>query len=262
MRSAAEVKAAADYLQQYHDRFSFETRNHVASRILTKAASLGAGLSNHEYLERQAGRGICDLDEVCQAIEKRAYCISPDIKANPGADGKPAESLRSVFQKMAKSVRDLPQQALQPATLLKLAVTLDQLDRNLGLIKQYGTVLEPPENVIFRITFDKVATELSAHVSTTTGKVYEKAAFRTLTKTDVRELFGDEFADRVTTPLGAIDAEKMADEIATLPRPDAALLDALLSDRSILPVLNKSASVRTGLTDEAMAAIAAMYGQA
>lgn len=261
MRSAVEVKAAADYLQQYHDRFSFPVRNHVATRVLTKAASFGASLQNKEYLERQAGRGVCDPKEVCAAIEKRALAIPEDAGVTIDSDGKRTEGLRTVFRKMAESIKALPHLALQPATLLKLAGTLDALDRQLGLTASYGKSLEPPENVLFRVTFDKVATELSAHVATSTGKVYERAAFRKLAKADVRDLLGEEFADRVTTPLGEIDTEKMADEIATLPRPDAALLDGLLSEKSILPVLHKEAAARVGLTPEAMEAIAATYGR-
>jgi hypothetical protein len=114
--------------------------------------------------------------------------------------------------------------------------------------------------VIFKSTFCKIASEITQHVATTSGKYYEKEAFRRLPLADVTALFGDEFADRVKTPLGEVDAEKMAEEVATLPRPDAQLLDGLLSDNGITPVMHKAASAKQGFTKAQMEQVAAGYG--
>lgn len=260
MRTAMEVKAAAEYVQEHRDKFSYPVRRTMALKILEKAAGFGAAIGGHaEFLEKQAGRGVCDPAEVVEAIEKRAMCVPADAGVTYDDNGKPTGGLRAHFLKLAMSVRTAPRQALQPDMLVKLAETLDQLDRQLGLVSRYGKGLDRPEDVIFKSTFGKVASDLAHHVATTSGKYYEKEAFRRLPVADVEALFGDEFARRVRTPLGEIDCEKMAEEVATLPRPDAQLLDSLLSDNGITPVMHKAAAAKQGFTASQMEQLAAAY---
>jgi len=104
-----------------------------------------------------------------------------------------------------------------------------------------------------------VASELASHVATTSGNLYEKEAFKRLSVEDVEALFGSDFVSQVRTPLGGIDPEKMAEEVATLPRPDAQLLDNLLSENGIIPAMRKAASAKQGLTSAQMEQIAAQY---
>lgn len=260
LRSAMEVKAAAEWVHQYRDQLPFPARHAMAKKILEKAASFGAAIGEHrEFLDRQAGRGVCDPAEVVAMIEKRAYLVPPDAGVTFDADGKAQGGLRAMFAKMAETVRESPRQALHPDMLVKLATTVDQLDRNLGLVGKYSDGLPRPEDVIFGTTFTKVAGDLAQHVATTTGNCYEKSAFRRLPVADLRALFGDEFVGRVTTPLGDLDPEKMAEEVATLPRPDAQMLDGLLSDNGIAPAMKKAAAAKQGLTQAQMEAIAAQY---
>jgi len=262
MRTAMEVKAAAEYVQEHRDKFAYPVRRTMALKILEKAASFGAAIGSHaEFLEKQAGRGVCDPAEVVAAIEKRAMCVPADAGVTFDENGKAQGGLRLHFMKMANMVRTAPRQALQPDMLVKLAETMDQLDRQLGLVNRYGNGLERPEDVIFKSTFGKVASDMAQHVATTSGKYYEKEAFRRLPVADVEALFGNEFAQRVKTPLGEIDAEKMAEEVATLPRPDAQLLDSLLSDNGITPVMHKAAAAKQGMNAAAMEAIANTYAR-
>lgn len=260
LRSAMEVKAAAEWMQKYRDEIPFETRHKMAGKVLEKAASYGAGIRDHmEFLEKQAGRGVCDPAEVVGMIEKRAYLVPEGAGVQYDGEGKPSGGLRAHFLKMAATIRDTPRISLQPDMLVKLACTIDQLDRNMGLVGKYSDGVPRPEDVIFKATFNKVATELAQHVATTSGNYYEKAAFRKLAATDLEALFGSEFVERVQTPLGEIDPEKMAEEVATLPRPDAQLLDSLMGENGIVPVMKKAAAAKQGLNPHAMTAIAAQY---
>lgn len=247
LRNAMEVKVAAEWLHTYCDRVPFSDRHTIATKIVQKAIQFGAGLGKYaEFIEKQAGRGVCDPDEVVQMIRGRAAFVR-----NPG--------LKQHFFKMAQTVQEMPRKALLPDMLVKLAETIDQLDRNLGLVGKYSDGLPRPEDVLFKSTFGKAASDLAATVATTSGKVYEKTAFKKLSVDDVRSLFGDEFVERVTTRLGDIDPEKFAEEVATLPRPDAEMLDGLMSDAGISPIMAKAASVRYGLSKEEMAAWANAY---
>lgn len=260
LRSAAEVKAAAEWLHQYRDHFAYDDRRVIATRVLEKAAEFGAAIGEHvDFLERQAGRGVCDPAAVVALIEKRARFVPGHVGVTADASGNPTGGLRNHFLKMAATVREAGRLALQPDMLVKLASTLCALDRQLGLTAKYAEGLERPEDVIFSVTFTKAAADVAAHVPTTSGNVYEKAAFRKLALADVRALFGDEFAGMVGTPLGEVDVEKMAEQVPTLPRPDAQLLENLLSESGIAPVMRKSASAPQGLGSDLMAKIAASY---
>lgn len=259
LRNAVEVKVAADYLLQHRDTVPLSDRRTMAVRILEKAAAYGAAIGERiEFLEQQAGRGVCDPREVVAMLRERALLV-PETLVKTSEDGTQVASLRDHFNLLADTVEKQTRQALHPSMLEKLANTVDQLDRTMNLSSKYARGLVRPEEVIFRATFAKAASELQHNVSTTSGRVYERAAFKKLAATDLRALFGDDFAKRVTTVLGEVDAEKMAEEVATLPRPDAELLDSLLSDNGIAPIMRKAASAGQGLTKQEMAAWSAAY---
>jgi hypothetical protein len=249
LSNAVEVKAAAEWLEKYRDRLPFRDRHTIATKILEKASSYGAAVGDHmEFLERQAGRGVCDPAEVVEQVEKRAYLTTkPD--------------LREAFVTMARTLRDKPRQAMHPSNLVKLAETIDTLDRQIlnvgGRYADYGLVR--PEELVFKATFAKVAGDLQRSVATTNGKVYEKGALGKLAVADLRALFGDEFAGKVSTPLGDVDVEKMAEELSALPRPDAQALEALLSEHGVVPVLHKAASAGAGLSRAEIEALADQY---
>jgi hypothetical protein len=264
LTNAMEVKAAAEYVEEYRDRFPFSARHAMARKILEKAAHFGAAVgANREFLERQAGWGVCDPAEVVKMVEDRAMLVPAGrgVTVKFASDGKEerSEGLREHFLKMAAVIRASPRRALLPEMLVKLAETVDALDRQLGLVGKYSEGLPRPEDVIFKATFSKTAGEMTRVVPTTSGKVYEKSALKKLALDDLTAMFGREFSDRVKTPLGEIDPEKMAEEVATLPRPDAELLDGLLSDNGVRPLLTKAASAHQGFTREEMNAWAAAY---
>lgn len=246
MSNPMEVKVAAEYLEQHRDRLPFRDRHTVALKIIERANHFGVGLGKSaEFLERQAGRGVPEPIEVVEMIRQRAM-LTKDA------------ALREHFQKMAQEVHGVPRKALMPDMLVKLAETMDTLDRNLGLIGKYGGTLQRPEDVIFKATLTKVASEAMEHVATTTGKLYEKQAFKRLDVGSLRDAFGPKFVSSITTPLGEVDPEKLAEVVGTLPRGDAELFDAIASDSGIAASLTKAASTRVGLSREELAA----WGQA
>lgn len=247
LTTAMEVKSAAEWLTQYRDRFPFADRRAVAARILEKAAALGVGLGDaRETLEKTAGLGVGRPGEIAHQIRLRAaYAKDPAV--------------RDCVEKLAAAVEQRPQHTLQPARLADLAGVLDNVDRGLGLAGKYTEALARPEDVIFSATFAKAAAELHAHVATTTGAVYQKEALAKAPLDDLRGLLGDEFVERVVNERGFADAEKLAEEVAALPRPDAQLLETMLAEQGIRPTMRKAAAARTGLSDAQMRALAAEY---
>jgi hypothetical protein len=90
-----------------------------------------------------------------------------------------------------------------------------------------------------------------------TGNIYEKEQLAKLAREDVEGLFGTDFANEVCTGL-EVDSEKIADVAATLPRPDAELLEQLLGEAGQHPQMNKGASWEP-ISDETLEQLAEMY---
>ena len=245
MRSGMEVKAAAEWLEQYQDRLPYHDRNTIAIKILEKAAAFGAMVSNNEFLEKQAGYGCCDPKEVVDMICQCAILCKSSVH-------------RAEIEKLAHTVETQPKAALQPDQLVKLAVTLDMADKALNLHGQYGKILKRPEDVLFKVTFTKAASDVAELCALTTGNVYSKEQFEKLSKEDVESLFGTDFASEVSSGLD-VDGEKMAELAHTLPRPDAELLDRLMADANLHPRMAKAASDGHGLTNKQIEELAAAY---
>ena len=231
LRNALEVKTASDWLQTYRDSFTYADRNRMATKILEKAAQFGAAIgANLEFLEKQAGHGVCNPKEVHAMLQDRIKLANNDAH-------------KDMLKALADSVLNTPKMVLTGNQLVKLATVVDTTDRALNLTKGYGNTLQRPEDVIFKVTFAKTASELEAHVATTSGRMYNKQDFGKVALDDLKSLFGDEFADRVRSGLD-VDAEKLAEEIATLPRPDAEMFDSLMSEVGVKPSVVKTAGVR------------------
>jgi hypothetical protein len=247
LRNAAEVKAAAEYVEQYRDRFTFKDRHTMSKRILEKAARYGAAVAPQlDFLEKQAGRGVCDPDRVVAMLRDRAKLAS-------------LPALQQHLVKLAATVKGQPRQALGPDMLVKLAEIVDEVDRALGVYGRYSRDVPRPEDVIFEVTFTKAAAETVALVPLTSGKTYAKTDLAKVGLDEVRSLFGDDFADEVKGGVGRVDVEKLAELAATLPRGDAELFDSLMADCNVSPRLVKAASVPQGFTDADFAKLAAAY---
>lgn len=247
MRSAMEVKAASEWLEKYRDRLPFTDRNTVAKKILEKAAATGARIENSEFLEKQAGQGICDPNEVYTALMQRAMLAKQaHVKKQIGT--------------LAETVKSNSRLSLQPQQLLKIAEIMDDLDRRvLNLRGRYTETLKRPEDVVFSLTLTKAASDRAELCELTSGNIYEKSQFTKLSYEDIASLLGDDFAKEVCDGL-EVNTEKMAEVAHTLPRPDAELLDHLMQECGLQPQLAKASSDHYGLTNEEIEKLAESYG--
>ena len=164
---------------------------------------------------------------------------------------------REAIIKLAETVRNTPRVALQPNELVKLATTVDLIDYAIGLKGKYTDLLPRPEDVIFKVTYTKAASDHGKLCTLQTGSVYDKSQLAKLAREDVVDLFGNDFANEVCTGF-EIDPEKIAEVANTLPRPDAELLEHLLAEAGQRPQLAKSASCDP-IDTETLEALAAAY---
>jgi hypothetical protein len=222
MRNAAETKTAADYLHRFRREFSYTDRQQIATKILTKAAEYGASLGERrDELERTAGRGIGSTEDTIDMLMTRSRLLRAH---NEGRE--PALEL----QKMAEVIQQHPDQFRQFDKLSELAAAVDEVDRHFKFPGRYGQgVLDFPEDTLFAIN-EKLAADLSAElISTVSGSVYKRADLEAVPLNSYREAFGDDFIDAVSVAGVSIDGQKLAEVVATLPRPDAEQLDMLMS---------------------------------
>ena len=249
LTTTMEVKEAADAVFRLVDQMPFSDRHTAATRILSKAAALGAKIPDDqlEFLERSAGRGIADLDRVIGMLNNRAK-LAKD------------ESLRESMKKMATTLQGAPEFCRDPATMIKVAETVYMFDSSISLRPDtYSPAVPRPEDVLFEVTFSKTAKELSSRVATTSGTVYTKEALARVKIADIQSLFGEDIANEVKSTSGTVDPEKMATVLPTLPRPDAEMFDKLMSSNKLPPDMRKAASSKVGFTKDQLRSLASQF---
>jgi len=246
MTNALEVKTAAEWLRDNQDRIPFADRNVIGTKILEKAARYGAGLGENltDFIEKQAGRGIPDPPELYTMLERRAALAHKSEH-------------REAILKLASAIKTTPRVALQPNELIKLAATVDLIDHSIGLKGKYTDILPRPEDVIFKVSYTKAASDHGKLCAFTTGNIYEKAQLAKLAREDVAGLFGNDFANEVCTGL-EVDPEKIAEVAHTLPRPDAELLEHLLGEAGQRPQMSKAAEFEP-IDNKTLEALSAAY---
>lgn len=251
LRNGLEVKAAAAWYCQYENdirqEFAYDDRATIARKILKRAEELGVDVAEQtEQLEQACGRGLCNPVKAANMIRNRATA----------ADRAP-EGARVMLRKLAELVENRPSAFMEPGTMRDLARTLDEFDRTYSLVGKYSELLPAPERVLFEATYTKTSALTDSSCATITGSVYSQDQLSKLSASDVRDAFGDEVARQVCRGL-QVDSAKMAELVATLPRPDAVIFDDLMSDRGLLP-LTKDATVNpVGFTFSQLKQMAAL----
>lgn len=246
LTSTQNIKAAAEWLEEHRDTLPFHDRHVIAKKLLEKAAATGTMLGEDlsQFVEKQAGYGIPDPAEIYKMLNQRSQLC------------KNAEYCEQI-QTLAKTVRGQSQLALQPNQLVKLAETVDMIDRAIHLNGKYTDNIQRPEDVIFKVTYTKAASDRETLCTLQTGNIYDKGQLSKLAREDVESLFGTDFVGEVSRGL-EIDPEKMAAVAETLPRPDAELLEQMLSEAGQQPQFGKEAA-DVGLSDAELEEIAAIY---
>jgi len=248
IKNAKEVKLAAQslYENRDHPELPFSFRRVIADKILVKAAAYGASLGEHEgFVERQAGHGVCNPDEVVDMIGIRVKLAKDNGQ-------------RQLLTKLASTVNGQPSSALTPDMLVYLADTMDAVDRSTKLAGRYTDSIKRPEDVIFSVTYKEASASVKSVVALTTGSIYEKGQFSKLSADDLTSLFGKDLANQVTTGMD-IDPEKLAEVAATLPRGNAEMFEQLLKESGIPPMAHKSASDMDGISPTMMESLAKHY---
>jgi hypothetical protein len=237
LRNATEVKAAADYLYRYRDQIPWDLRHTMAERIADKADEHLAALGSLEsFVHKQAGHGVGRPSDIVKEIRARSVVAK---KAD----------MKSMLQTLAAEIEARPAELLTNDRLVKLAGTLEAVDRSIGLTHQYDLGWRRPEDVLFAGLFKQAAEEVKDLCPLLSGTTYSINSFARLPLDRVRETLGDQVANGSRSGFD-LDTRKFADIARTLPLGDAELLDRLLQDVGIEPVGHVASAALHEVPDE------------
>lgn len=241
LRNSKEVKTAAAYLHKHRDYFPYLLRRDFADRVLNKAAQYGASLGDtNDYIERQAGHGACATKTAVDMLRDR-------VKAAQKGPG-PFSDIQKQLLVLADMFEQHPSKLREPGVRVKLANVVDDYDRATGLYRDYGEKLLRPEDTLFELTREKMASVLKDHCSTTTGNIYKLADVERIKIDDVRDNLGDELADALKSVGPFVDSEKAAEIIPTMDRGLAETFDQLMISRGVRPMAKEASAEHVGLS--------------
>jgi hypothetical protein len=228
--TAEEVKIAAEWLYANQDNFIFDDRNKVAEKIHSRKFETNAQLGEKlaEFIEKQAGYGVPDIEAVHTALSNRALLAKN-------------KDHREKIEKLAAEVDENPALFMCRDSAVKLASVIDQIDYAIGIKGKYGQLLARPEEIVFTVPLQKAASACGEACELQTGNIYTKDQLAKLARQDLIDLFGEDFAKEACVGL-QIDPEKLASIAHTLPKPDAELLEKLLKAAGQSPSISKTAS--------------------
>jgi len=230
LRNPAEIKRAADYLQQHRNDIPWKDRQVMAYRILDAAENKAADLgSMANYLHKQAGMGVGNPQDIILGIRGRAAAAQGDMK--------------ELLTKLAKAAAERPQDVLNRDRLPQLMNTLEGVDRDLGLVSSYGNGWQAPEDLLFGATFKSAREELNDQCRLTSGSTYKLSELSRLDIRDLQGCLGDEITRELRQGFN-LDPVKVAEVLPTLPRDDAELLDRLCFEKGISPIFKQAEDVQ------------------
>jgi hypothetical protein len=213
LRNGDEVKAAASWIEKFAGDLNFHDRKVIASKILDKAAEFGANLSNAETLNKYAANGLVSRVKAANMLFDRAKALKTLNK-----DSNVQELLAKTAQKVLED---------KSSDMDKAASIIDAVDKTYKL-KSLGNASD-----LYSLSIKQASDMLSDNVQLTNGSVYKKAELDNINLDEIKGVFGEDFADRVSSGGLFVDSEKLAEELATFPRNDANLFDKLVGSLGV-----------------------------
>jgi hypothetical protein len=181
----------------------------VLAKAITKKAHAG-NIEVHASVVRNAGIGLPVKIDIADHLLDRAY-LTKDADC------------AAVIASMVRAVAACPPEELVD-NLDKLAHVIEQLDIANGMDSQYGrSILHPAEFVYSMapaegVAFIKNAIKLHQHT-------FNAKKLAELDPDILKAALGDDVVKAISGPDGALDPDKMAEVLPTLPRPDKITLE-------------------------------------
>ena len=216
IRNAMEVKAAAEWMNKYANDLNFTDRITIARKIIKKASEFGVVIVDEDSITRHAADGLVSRTKVANMLFDRAKALKT-LKKDPEIQSMLVKTAQHVLNNNSTVVID------------KAASIISAVDDQYKF-KSLGSVNDLLLNTL---TVKQANETINEHVQLTNGSVYKKAELENIKLDEIKDVFGNDFAERVSSGGLFVDSEKLAEELATLPRSDASLFDTLVSSLGV-----------------------------
>lgn len=223
VRNSEEVKAAAEWMNKYANDLNFTDRKTIAGKILAKAAEFGVKLDNETNMIKFAANGLVSKTKVASMLFDRARALKT-LKKDPEVQTMLAKTAQYILNNSAPEIMD------------KAAAIISSVDAEYKF-NSMGSV-----NDLYSLTVKEASELVNGHVQLTNGSVYKKAELESIKLDEIKDVFGEDFAGRVSSGGLFVDAEKLAEELATLPRSDAGLFDKLVDSLGVKTAYKQASS--------------------
>ena len=208
MFDAAGVVKAAAYFSDNRGHYPLAMRRTIAQAIMAKAAEHGVAVA--DCVRREAGMGMPRRDTLMAELLERAQLCK---------DAETAAALANINEFVATAPMDeLAQELDKIAEIMEMADAADGRDRG------YGKRLLSPADVIYDVD-PKLAEAVLADSVELARNVFSLSKLAELPLTVYEDALGPDFAGRVKSAGGGVDAARLGDELFSLPRPDKDALE-------------------------------------
>lgn len=231
--SDKQLTKAANWLVTNRNELPLEKCTEYADRILARADELNIKVAHADELERMCGLGANDTEDIARAIKVRADLVKdPELHK----------------QAMALAI-NVKRRKLDPLSneLYKVACAIDALDTAAGLVsnRRRGE-LQLPEEICFNHSIGELTKIASETVHLTSGEVYSLEKIASISRLDFESAFGSDLADECFED-SEFQPKTASYVLASLPRPDAERLVAMLKDKGIEPETTTKAASAIGI---------------
>lgn len=224
--SEAVYKSAQD-LMAHRQKFTYAMRKQAAVNLIAKGKELNISANMlPPELDKMAGLGLAEKRNVVGELENRFYT----------ARNEGHKTAAQKLKKFAALINDTPGEYVSHDLLEKVAEALDIYDRFTGIHQEYGGNVPFPEDVLFGFTKKAMIANRVPTVKLTNGSEYE---IKDLIKASAAFSVLGDIKDDLVDIAGNLDMLKVADIVPTLPKDDAAALDAALKTMGISKTKNR-----------------------
>ena len=205
IRKAEDVKLAENYFMTYRHRYTPEVRKTVASNLLKRAGTFHV-IIEEPVLYKEAGHALPDMPGIMRTMTDAMLFMS---------DPEEQEMTGNLLHKIASAGMAQVQQVLPE--LIKVA------EQAIGSSEGYT-----PEEQMYGTPF--AAVEATVKYATTLDKyTFDARKLAQLSPEIFKQALPEDVVDELCNYKGNLDAEKVADVLPTLPRPDQILLERAIT---------------------------------
>ena len=212
------VYKAAQYFDEYRQSYPIGIRRTISRNIMRKAAELDIAMGELKpSVLREAGFGIPRKDVLMEEIYERSHLAK---------DAESAILLANVNELIA-GMGDTE----IGENLDKIAEVLEAFDSAAGLTMQYNKKILMPADFLFDVSLDKAAEAVEDTV-VLNRYCFSLNKLAELEPSVFEHVLGEDFAKSICKTADGktiIDAEKLADNLHSLPKPDKAALERHLA---------------------------------